>query len=79
MGYQNARDGEKHRPQPNHARQSYPPGKLDAGTVGVILRKVMMPLFPNAFAIVKIFVIHHFWEYSETFSQIIERGIPGKV
>jgi hypothetical protein len=28
--------------------------------------------------VVKIFIIHHFWEYSETFSQIIERGLRGK-
>jgi hypothetical protein len=31
-----------------------------------------------AFVVIR-FIIHHFWEYSETFSQIIERGSAGKV
>ncbi len=39
MGDQDPRNGEKHRRQPDNARQPNSPGKLDAGTVRVILRK----------------------------------------
>jgi hypothetical protein len=40
---------------------------------------MFIPLFLNALFVVIDFIIHHFWEYSETFSQIIERGLSGKV
>jgi hypothetical protein len=61
---------EEHCGQSQHARQSNSPGKPNAGTVVVILRKVLLPLFSGDALIVKVFVIHNFWEHSETFPKL---------